>query len=192
MPEVAVPYGEVEAFRPRSPRDVNVLRGRYLHREAVRLKAIGWDVPEITDELGYPSEEVCLRGMRSAMAETVRFARDEARFLELCGLDEVELRLWKMLEDCPPLVQQGKVVIDRNGREVPDKRFTLEVFDRIKDVKAQRCKLLGLNAPTRSEVITLDGVEAEIARLERELGRNPAPAAHAGGPAVGGPPVVGL
>jgi len=38
-------------------------------------------------------------------------------------------------------------------------------------VADRRAKLLGLNAPTKHEVITLDSVQMEIRRIEAELGK---------------------
>ena len=65
-----------------------------------------------------------------------------------------------------------------------DKRFNLEVLDRILKVKDQRAKLLGTYAPTRVESITIDSVEAEIERLQKELAATPAIPAIEGVPAA--------
>jgi hypothetical protein len=59
----------------------------------------------------------------------------------------------------------------RDDYEVPinDDRITLEVVDRILKVKEARAKLLGLAAPTRSEVLTIDSVDSAIRDLENEI-----------------------
>ena len=49
--------------------------------------------------------------------------------------------------------------------DVKSADFVLKVLDR-------RAKLLGLDAPTKTEVITLDAIDAEIRRLENQLGEN--------------------
>lgn len=146
--------------------------------EAARLKALGWALPDIARHLGldHPHPENAIErtaaAIRRAMARAVRFAGDEERHLQLQSLDELELRLWKLLDGKMVLVQQGRI-ITKDGVPLDDSRFELEVVDRIVKVKDQRAKLLGTYAPTRVESITIDSVEAEIERLQRELSATP-------------------
>lgn len=139
--------------------------------EAARLIALGWDPQEIAERLGYPTDRDAVKAAQRAMAQAVRFARDEQRYMELRGLNEIEFRLWKMLDTEVVLVQHGRLVVV-DGIPLQDHRFQLEVMDRILHVKQQRAKLLGLDAPTRIETITLTSVEDEILRLEDELRRS--------------------
>lgn len=154
--------GRLDVTEPDRPRD----------KEAARMLATGHSLPEICQTLGYPDESRTLDGVKRAMALAVRFARDEYRYMELLGLDEIELRLWKLLEKSMPLVDRGQVVRGMDGHVIDDLRFDKEVMDEIRKTKAQRAKLLGLNAPTRSEVVSIDLVEAEISRLEAEVHRH--------------------
>lgn len=156
VPTVDAPSGR---FMPSNRRDA----------EAARLMALGWHEDEVTERLGYSDPTATIRGAKRAMAEVLRFARDEQRLMELRGLNEIEVRLWRLLDTDIVLVQHGKVVVI-DGAPTKDHRFALEVMDRLMHVKAQRCRLLGLDAPTRTEVFTIDSVEAEIARLTHELG----------------------
>lgn len=152
-------------------------KGRARDAEAARLKALGWSLLDIAKRLKLgdeddqdKAEQRAAAGIKRAMAEAVRFARDEAKFLELLGLDELELRLWKLLDEHPALVQHGKLVLDFHTDEpIEDHRFALEVVDRIMRVRDQRAKVTGVYAPLRTESITLDSVDAEIRRLEEEL-----------------------
>jgi hypothetical protein len=155
-------------------------KGRARDAEAARLKALGWGLYEIAERLDLVGDEPqhaedrAAAAIKRAMATATRFARDERRILELQGLDELEFRLWKLLDQRQVLVQHGRI-IEVDGVPLDDNRFALEVVDRILRVKEQRCKLEGTFAPTRSEVITIDSVEQEIAKLElahsrRELG----------------------
>jgi hypothetical protein len=144
---------------------------RLRNQEAVKLKALQWSLTDICRQLGYPTESEAYYGIQQGMADAVRFAKDEDHHLELVGLAELELRLWKMLDENMPMVNHGQVVkID--GEPVQDLRFQLDVADRILKVKVQRAKLSGLFAPTRTEVITLDMIEAEISRLKTEVSKN--------------------
>lgn len=137
--------------------------------QAARFLALGWHEDRVAEQLGYADGTYAINGAKRAMAEALRFARDEQRLMELRGLNEIEYRLWNKLDKQVILVQHGKLVFI-DGKAELDHRFELEVIDRIMHVKAQRCKLLGLNAPTRSEVLTIDSIEAEIARISQELG----------------------
>jgi hypothetical protein len=58
---------------------------------------------------------------------------------------------------------------EETGLPVTDDRFTLETIDRILKIKERRAKLMGLDAPIRREVITMDSIENEIKKLESEL-----------------------
>ena len=63
----------------------------------------------------------------------------------------------------------GKVVT-LDGVPVEDDSPVMKAIDGLLKVADRRAKLLGLNAPTKHEVITLDSVQAEIRRLEAQLG----------------------
>lgn len=140
--------------------------------EAARLLALSWDPHEIAERLGYFNDREAIKAAQRAMAAAVRFAHDEQRLMELRGLNEIEVRLWKLLDTEVVLVQHGRIVVI-DGAPMEDHRFQLEVMDRILNVKQRRAKLLGLDAPTRIESITLTSVEEEIIRLEREMRDRP-------------------
>jgi len=145
-------------------------RGPARDSQAVRLKALGWSLEEIAEHLGLNGDPVRAgAAIRRGLANTVRVARDEQRLLELQSLDELERACWIELRARHILVSNGRIVRDDYEIPLEDDRFVLECIDRILKIKDTRSKLLGLNAPTRSEVLTIDSVEAEIIRLEHEL-----------------------
>lgn len=156
-------------------------KGRVRDVEAARLKALGWSLLDIAKRLGLGDETDPDRAearvaaaIKRAMADAVRFARDEARQLELLALDELELRLWRLLDEHPALVQHGKIVLNPETQEpMEDLRFILEVVDRIKSIRDQRAKVTGVYAPIRTEAIEISFIDAEIARLEKQLGQTP-------------------
>jgi hypothetical protein len=55
-------------------------------------------------------------------------------------------------------------------------RTRVEAWSAIRGWAERKAKLLGLDAPTKHEVLTIDGIEAEIRRLELELSVNDTPA----------------
>lgn len=153
-------------------------RGRDRDNEAARLKAMGWDLEDIAVQLQFgdpPSAKQAAAAIRRALATMARFAGDEMRLMELKSLDELEWAAWRTLQNRHVLVQQGRVIEDETGRPLEDDRYVLEVLDRILRIKERRSKLMGLDAPTRAEVLTIDSVEAEIMRLEAEVSRQNQP-----------------
>jgi len=151
-------------------------RGRWRDAEAARLKATGMTLEQIAAELGLdkPNPENgptrVAAAIKRAMGEMARFANDEMRMMELRSLDELEWIAWQTLKKSHVVVSQGRVVIhDETGVPVEDDRFVLETIDRILKLKERRAKLMGLDAPIRREVITMDSIENEIKKLESEL-----------------------
>jgi hypothetical protein len=148
------------------------LRGAARDAEACRLKALGWTIAEIATKLEFNDPTQAGAAIRRALANTVRVSRDETRLSELQSLDEVENRLWRELQAHHILVSNGRVIRDDFEIPLPDDRLTLEVIDRILKVKEARSKLLGLAAPTRAEILTIDSVDSAIRDLENEIAQH--------------------
>lgn len=160
---------------PIGPVDVH---GRARDAEAARLKALGWTLTQIAIHLELwnggrkengPSEDRAGAAIKRAMARAVRFASDETRALELQSYDELEAICWRELQTKHQLVQNGRIIVDLDGLPLTDKRLLMEIVDRILKIKERRARILGLDAPTKAEIITVDSIDAEISRLEREL-----------------------
>lgn len=151
-------------------------RGRWRDAEAARLKAKGMTLEQVAAELGLdkPNPENgpqrAAAAIKRAMGEMARFANDEMRMMELRSLDELEWLAWQTMKTSHVVVSQGRVVFNEDtGVPVTDDRYTLETIDRILKIKERRAKLMGLDAPIRREVITMDSIENEIKKLEDEL-----------------------
>jgi hypothetical protein len=145
------------------------LRGAARDAAAARLRALGWALPEIAERLGFYDAAQAAAAIRRALANTVRVARDEQRILELDGLLELERALWRELQQQHILVSNGRVIRDDFEVPINDDRITLEIVDRILKVKEARSKLLGLAAPARAEILTIDSVDSAIRDLENEI-----------------------
>ncbi len=157
---------------PLPPGTRGILRkGRDRDTEALRLKALGWTLQEIADQLKLTGDGPTrvTAAIKRAMSTMVRFAGDEHRLLELTSLDELEAACWRELRARHVLVQQGRIIVADDGTALTDDRFILETVDRIIRIKDQRARLLGLNAPTKTEVLTIDSIDAEIKRLNAEV-----------------------
>lgn len=120
--------------------------------KAVAMRLAGIDYETITKRLGYSSRAAAhvdiTRALEANVAEQNHNA-DVLRQEELQRLDRLQAGVWA-------------AAAAGNSRAV---ETVLRIIDR-------RCKLLGLDAPVRHEVVTLDAIEAEIRRLSFELGES--------------------
>ena len=97
---------------------------------------------------------------------------------ELAELDRISRQLWAIALDDHPKVDHGRVIYlpnpaDPSNRKVLlDKRINMQAYRELRMVQGRRASLLGLDAPAqhRVDVITEDVLEANIRRLEAELG----------------------
>lgn len=133
----------------------------HIDTEALRLRSRGYTYQQIADQMDCSKPTAYARVQR-ALAAIPAEAVDEFRRLEgerLDGLLAIALH--------KAYTQNSMTAIDR----------CLAIMDR-------RAKLLGLDAPIKTEVITLDYIQQEIQRLEAELGNNDE---HAEEATLGGP-----
>lgn len=139
-------------------------------REAVRLKAMGWDPEDIAEELGLTDNRTGEPDPRRAIAAIQRgtallhtVAVDEKRLEQLQAYEMMKRHIWSSIDKEHVLVQQGKVVF-HDGVPVEDKRFALEAFDRLNRIEESIAKLLGTNAAQRFSV-EADELSTEIGQL---------------------------
>ena len=121
--------------------------------EALRLRSKGFTYQKVADTLGI-SKTAAYHRVQNALAAIPKEAVEEYRKLETERLDTM---LERVME---------KVTHDDG------KSGFLFAVDRALAIMDRRAKLLGLDSPTKHEVITLGAVEAEIQRLEAKLGAN--------------------
>lgn len=119
--------------------------------QAVQLRIAGADWETIARTCGYASRGAACtdvnRALEVATAEQQRNV-DVLRHMELARLDRLQRAFWA-------------AAIGGGEGATEAARTVLGIIDR-------RCKLLGLSAPAKLEVVTLGAIEAEIARLESE------------------------
>ena len=124
-----------------------------LDTEALKLRSNGLTYQKVADYLGV-SKSTAHERVQRALAAIPKEAVEEYRKLETERLDTM---LERVME---------KVTHDDG------KSGFLFAVDRALAIMDRRAKLLGLDSPTKHEVITLGAVEAEIQRLEAKLGAN--------------------
>ncbi|MFF4644978.1 hypothetical protein [Streptomyces sp. NPDC001389] len=118
--------------------------------KAIRLKIDGASYTEIAEQLGYSSRGSACSDVRRALEKHVieeGLAVEAWRELELARLDLLQKAIW-------PEATEG------NPRAI---ETALKILDR-------RAKLLGLDSAIKLEVLTIDALDAQIQRLEAELG----------------------
>jgi len=115
--------------------------------EALKYRSRGYTYQQIADTMGC-SKPTALARVRRALAAIPAEAVDEYRRLEGERLDNL-----LAIATHQAMTKKSLFAIDR----------CLAIMDR-------RAKLMGLDAPVRTEVITLDYIQAEIQRLEATLG----------------------
>lgn len=170
-------------------------RGRWVrtatqrHAEAVRLRSEGHSYEQIAQQLGYRDRASAYNAVQRTLVGTVREPADELRQMELIRLDALWMQAMQVLQAEHVTVSNGRViVIEKDGKEVPlaDDAPVLQAIDRLLKIMERRAKLLGLDAPTKVEAITIDRLDQAIAELERELGESEAGADAQAPPASAG------
>jgi len=135
---------------------------------AIRLRTAGVQYADIASTLGCSvgtAHKAVQDGLRQVLVD--HGAEDEAA-AQLLRLDDALRALW-------PSVVGNADVVDIDTR--------VKAIDRLIRIERRRADLLGLDAPkslnVRADVrvVSIDAIQAEIARLEAELGTNdPIPA----------------
>jgi hypothetical protein len=138
-------------------------------RRALQLRQAGASLSQIGEHLGVSESRAC-RIVQDALAATVREPAEEIRALELARLDQLWVEATKVLRRQHVTVSNGRVVI-HPGTKAPleDDGPVLNAIDRLLKIQERRARLLGLDAPTKHEVLTLDAIDAEINRLSAQL-----------------------
>lgn len=139
-------------------------------REAVRLKAMGWDPEDIAEKLGltdrrtgHPDPQRAIAAIKRGTALLHTVAADEKRVEQLAHYEMMKQHIWASMDKPHVLVQQGRVVL-QDGLPIDDARFVLECIDRLNRIEESISKLLGTNAAQRFSV-EADQLGSEISSL---------------------------
>lgn len=154
---------------------------------ALRLKRRPYR--EIYAELGYKSPYAASRDFNRALEENlvaVRTSVEVYREAELLELDDLAVIAHKVMDTIHYAHGSGGRVVCHpvTGDALVDDGPRLAAMDRLLRIQDRRAKLLGLDAATKFEVLTIDALDAEAARLNAELAaldsEAPTPAADQG------------
>jgi len=135
-----------------------------------RLRLRGWSYPKIAAHLGFADESGARYAFERA-AQTLRSEGVEAALqLALSRLDE-EYHVALQVLEANHYAWNEKGLIYNGTELIRDHTPVLNALQVMLRIEDQRNKLLGLYAPTKSQVsvFTQDQIDAEIAALEQEI-----------------------
>lgn len=139
--------------------------------EAARLRSRGLTYRQIAEQLGMAGPGKAHEAVKRVLAETVADAAEDLRKVELERLDQMYRAALKVLEADHYAVSHGKVVYLEDGSEpLADNGPVLQAIDRLLKIQERRAKLLGLDAPSKTNVTVSDAITAEIEQLATQLG----------------------
>jgi hypothetical protein len=146
--------------------------------EACRMRNLSQTYDEIATAMGFADRSAARKAVERAMLLTVQEPAAEQRAMQLAKLDVLFREAWRVLKAEHWAINNGRVIMDPRDpeRALVDHGPVLAAINTVLKIEERRAKLLGLDAPTRVEAITVDMIEAEMVRLSAELGLNDRPA----------------
>lgn len=138
---------------------------------AAEMRSRSMTYQQIADALEM-SVGAAYKAVQRAFASIPTEEAVEAKRQELDKLDRIERHLLGVMEREHIKVDHGKVIRDdETGERILDDGPGVQAASTLLRVQERRTRLLGTDAPQRqvTTVITESIVDAEIARLEREL-----------------------
>lgn len=136
--------------------------------QALGYRARGWTYDRVANEMGYQNRSAARKAVERAMANAVRETTEEAKTLLLADYNAAKQEVWAVLDASHITISQGRVV-ELDGTPVPDDAPVLAAVDRLVKINQEIAKIYGAYAPTRSEVLTIDAIDAEIRKAEAEF-----------------------
>lgn len=136
--------------------------------EACKLYVAGKTYQQISDTLGYGSKGHAHTAVRRVLLETIKEPAEEVRALLRARNEEIYVLAREVALRDHYAHSNGKIIYDQNFKPVFDDMPKLSAMDRMHRSSVEIAKLTGVYSPQKFENLTLDVVQAEIARLEQE------------------------
>jgi hypothetical protein len=132
-----------------------------LARQAFELKILGRTYHDIGIEIGVPRATV-FELVQEEISARVSPKVEQYRELQLAEIDKAIEILWPMAETPAIITQMGKIVYDQNGETIPDTESQMKALDRIQRLIERRAKLLGLDAPAKTDLKVTQQSEQDL------------------------------
>lgn len=156
-------------------RFMRTIEGAERDAEAARLKSRGQSYAQIARNLGYADHTGAYKAVQRALVAVPAESVDELRRLQSEQIDALTAKAYEVLESTHfAHTQHGELVRAPDGQPLIDDMPVLHAIDRLIRLAERRAKLMGLDAPTRHEVTTLDYLDAQIRDAAEQLARTEA------------------
>lgn len=153
-------------------RFTRTLEGAERDAEAARLKSRGLSYSQIARNLSYETASGAYKAVQRALAAVPAEDVDELRRIQSEQIDALTAKAIEVLESTHYAhTVHGDLVRGPDGEPMIDSMPTLHAIDRLLRLAERRAKLMGLDAPARHEVTTLDYLDAQIRDAAAELAR---------------------
>lgn len=161
--------------RPRSGRGKFVASPVTAERDAAaaRLRITGKSYEQIAEELGYSDKAAAYNAVMRNLKAIRREPAEELLKLELARLDEMRTVARQIMLKEHYAHSGGKLIYmpaeDGCSTPMPDDGPRLAAIDRLVSIANRYAKFTGLDAVVKVQLLSLEDVQAEIARLESEV-----------------------
>ena len=153
-------------------------RGRYVRQvasidrdaEALRLRAQGWSLQHISDQLGYGGKGNVHDALERAKADVIDTPARELVAQELANLDYLIDVTLGVLHANHVTVSHGRLITMDDGSPLPDHGPVMQAVNTLKGLYESRRKLTGVDAALKLEatVHETDQTDLAIAELIRD------------------------
>lgn len=155
---------------PRTGRLLKTLQSAERDAEACRMVTRGHTYQEVADTLGYGHRGHAWEAVQRAIAALPQESAMELRRVRREQLNYLLFRTLEIVERTYPVVSQsGRVVTNDDGTPLVDEAPRLAAIDKARRIIMDLARLGGEIAPARTEVISIDALDAQIAALTAEL-----------------------
>ena len=136
--------------------------------EACRLYTAGKTYRDIAEILGYGDKSHAHKAIQRVLLETMQEPADELRAREVARAEEIYVMARNIALRDHYAHSHGRVVYLDDGIPLLDDMPKLSAMDRMLKSMERIAKYRGLDSPVKFENLSLEAVQAEIARLEAE------------------------
>lgn len=137
--------------------------------EACRMYVAGKTYLEISDALGYGGKGNAHKAVQRVLMETAKQPADEVRALLRARNEEIYMLARKIAEETQYAHSHGEIIYNPDGTPMIEREVKLKAMDRMQRALSELAKLAGAHAAVKFENLSIDAVQAEIARLEAEM-----------------------
>ncbi len=148
---------------PRQQATSTELRTTQKRADAIRLRIAGNSYDEIAGQLGYANRSAAFKAVEAGRLAIMTEPAQELVTYESERLDALQVRAWMVLDD---------------ARAAGDDELALKALDRVLRICESRRKLLGLDAPSRTDI----GGDGGVISVMFNQALAPKPAALTDGP----------